>query len=418
MVSTSFETQSLNVPDMQIVPAGLRRSLRTLGRNWRTGTLEIIFPNGGVYEIKGQEPGPKGVLKVHDFRFLRRVLASGDIGFCDGYRKGEWDTPDLAALLEVVTLNIDRLKRFLTGHPVIKMVNRIGHFLNRNTREGSRKNIFAHYDLGNAFYSQWLDATMTYSSALFKKQAIVKADAQKVLEAAQTEKYAALSRLIELKPDQHVLEIGCGWGGFAEYAAGVIGAKVTCLTISPAQYDYAVERMQRLGLSDRVDIRLLDYRDVTGQYDAIVSIEMFEAVGEQYWDDYFKQLKACLKPGGKAGLQVITIRDDLFEEYKERPDFIQKYIFPGGMLPSIGRLKDQTQKAGLEVLSDAGFGHDYALTLKLWAQRFETAWTEGRITGFDRAFRKLWLFYLAYCEAGFRTGRTNVVHFGVQKPAN
>ncbi|MFT4091748.1 MAG: cyclopropane-fatty-acyl-phospholipid synthase family protein [Asticcacaulis sp.] len=416
MVSTSFAPQTLNGSDMHIVPVGLRRSLKALARNWRTGSLEIIFPNGGIYQISGQEPGPKGTLKVYDFRFLRRVLASGDIGFCDGYRKGEWDTPDLAALLEVFTLNIDRLRRFLTGHPLIKLFNRVGHFFNRNTRAGSRRNIFAHYDLGNAFYSQWLDATMTYSSALFNRSTAARADAQKQLEVAQIEKYAALSRLIDLKPDQHVLEIGCGWGGFAEYAAGTIGAKVTCLTISQAQYDYAAARMQRLGLSDRVDIRLLDYRDIHGQFDAIVSIEMFEAVGERYWDDYFTQLQSCLKPGGKAGLQIITIRDDLFEGYRERPDFIQKYIFPGGMLPSIGRLKDQTDKAGLKLLSDTSFGHDYALTLRLWAQRFETAWAEGRITGFDRAFRKLWLFYLAYCEAGFRTGRTDVVHFGVQKP--
>lgn len=417
MVSTSFEPSPLSANDLSRVPAGLRSSLKALRHNWRKGSLDIVLPGGSVFEIKGQEPGPKGTLKVHDFRFLRRVLASGDIGFCDGYRNGEWDTPDLAALLEVFTLNIDRLKRFLTGHPFAKLVNRFLHFLNRNTREGSKRNIFAHYDLGNAFYSQWLDATMTYSSALFRKPATAKAEAQKNLEAAQTEKYAALARLVDLRPGQHVLEIGCGWGGFAEYAAGHIGANVTCLTISPAQHDYAVERMKRLGLSDKVDIRLLDYRDVSGQFDAIVSIEMFEAVGEQYWDDYFRQIEACLKPGGKAGLQIITIRDDLFEDYRERPDFIQKYIFPGGMLPSVSRLEAHSRKAGLEILSETGFGHDYALTLKLWAQRFEAAWNEGRITGFDMAFRKLWLFYLAYCEAGFRTGRIDVVHFGVGKPA-
>jgi cyclopropane-fatty-acyl-phospholipid synthase len=206
-------------------------------------------------------------------------------------------------------------------------------------------------------------------------------------------------------------------GGFAEYAASIIGAKATCITISQAQADYATERMERMGLKDRVEIKLMDYRDLKGQYDAIVSIEMFEAVGEDFWNIYFEQLKSCLKPGGKAGLQIITIRDDLFEDYRTRPDFIQKYIFPGGMLPPLSRLKSLSKAMQFKVLSDMDFGADYAQTLKLWGQRFDTAWKEGRITGFDDAFRKLWLFYLAYCEAGFRSGRTSVVHFGVEKPA-
>lgn len=408
MVSTSIQQNSFPAVDLKIVPAGLRHSLQALRHNWHRGSLDIVFPNGGVFEIKGQEPGPHGVLKVHDFRFLKRVLSAGDIGFCDGYVAGEWDTPNLGELLEVFVLNFERLKRFFIGNPLVRFINQIGHLMNRNTKEGSKRNIFAHYDLGNGFYSQWLDETMTYSSALFR-------DTNR-LEAAQTDKYAALARLVDLKAGQHVLEIGCGWGGFAEYAAKVIGARATCLTISQAQHDYAVARMKRLGLEDKVDIRLMDYRDVDGQFDAVVSIEMFEAVGEQYWETYFNQVSARLKPGGKAGLQIITIRDDLFEDYRMRPDFIQKYIFPGGMLPSPAKLDEHTKKAGMRVIESMGFGHDYAQTLKLWAQRFEAAWSEGRITGFDAPFRKLWLFYLAYCEAGFRSGRTDVVHFGAQKP--
>ncbi|MDC7683951.1 cyclopropane-fatty-acyl-phospholipid synthase [Asticcacaulis sp. BYS171W] len=406
MIATTLDQTTL-IADLKIVPPALRQPLKVLRHNWHRGSLDIVFPNGKVFEIRGHEPGPAGVLKVSDFRFLKRVLAAGDIGFCDGYVAGEWDTPDLAALLEVFTLNIDRLKRFLTGNPLVQMINRVAHFFNRNTKEGSKRNIFAHYDLGNAFYGQWLDQTMTYSSALFRDT--------NNLEAAQTAKYAALARMVDLKAGQHVLEIGCGWGGFAEYAAKVVGARATCLTISQAQHDYAVERMKRLGLDNRVEVLMLDYRDVQGQFDAIVSIEMFEAVGEQFWGDYFRKVQACLKPGGKAALQIITIRDDLFEEYRQRPDFIQKYIFPGGMLPSLEKLRQQTDKVGLTVMSDMAFGHDYAHTLKLWAQRFDAAWNEGRITGFDAAFRKMWLFYLAYCEAGFRTGRTDVVHFGIQK---
>lgn len=391
---------------LRLIPRSLHKPLRALRHNWQRGTLDLVLPNGALFEIRGQEPGPHGVLQVYDFRFLRRVLAAGDIGFCDGYVAGEWDTPDLAELLEVFTLNIDRLQRFLTGNPFVRFCNRLLHGLNRNTREGSRRNIFAHYDLGNAFYSQWLDPTMTYSSALFR-------DADQ-LEAAQTAKYAAMAALIDLHPGQHVLEIGCGWGGFAEYAAQR-GARVTCLTLSPAQQDYAIARMARQGLSEQVEVRLQDYRDVTGQFDGVVSIEMFEAVGEEYWDAYFNCVANCLKPQGRAGLQIITIRDDLFNEYRQRPDFIQKYIFPGGMLPSASRLRTHSGRAGLMTTSETAFGPDYARTLSHWERRFNAAWGEGRIKGFDAAFRKMWLFYLAYCEAGFRTGRTNVVHLGLQK---
>ncbi len=395
--------------NLKDIPFVARKGVATLQKVWEFGRMNVVFPDGRHMELKGPQPGPAATLLVKDFNFMKRVLASGDIGFCDGYREGEWDTPDLATLLEVLTLNSERLGQLFTGNVVTQFINNIWHAFQKNTKKGSRRNIFAHYDLGNSFYDQWLDKTMTYSSALFTGKS--KDD----LSAAQTAKYAKLAELVDLKAGQHVLEIGCGWGGFAQYAAETIGARVTGVTISQAQHDFAVERMQRLGLEDKVEIVMMDYRDIKGEYDAVVSIEMFEAVGESYWGVYFNKVRDVLKKGGKAGLQIITIADDMFEDYKSRADFIQKYVFPGGMLPSVQKLVEQTQGAGLKLMSNFRFGQDYAETLKQWGQRFEDAWKEGRITGFDSHFRKLWLFYLAYCEAGFRTERTNVVHLTLQR---
>ena len=393
--------------ELKSLPFHVRKGVDMLKNAWQVGVLDVVLPSGAHMPIEGKEAGPKGTLEVKNFNFLNRVMSAGDIGFCDGFKEGEWDTPDLATLLEVLTLNSQRLGQLFTGNKLVQTVNKWLHDRNKNTKEGSKRNIFAHYDLGNNFYDQWLDQSMTYSSALFQGERFRE---HKDLGAAQNAKYAKLAQLVDLKPDQHVLEIGCGWGGFAQYAAEVVGARVTGLTISPAQRDYAIERMERLGLADRVEIKLMDYRDVQGQFDAVVSIEMFEAVGETYWGAYFTKLHDVLKKGGKAGLQIITIADEMFEDYRKRADFIQKYIFPGGMLPSAQKLVEQTRAAGLKLISDFRFGHDYAETLKQWGTRFEDAWKEGRIKGFDAQFRRLWLFYLAYCEAGFRTERTNVVH--------
>ena len=403
-------------PDIQVdlkkQPMTVRKGVETLRKVWQFGTMDVVFPSGEHMKLTGTEPGPDATLLVKDFNFMKRVMTSGDIGFCDGYREGEWDTPDLATLLEVLTLNSEKLGQLFTGNFIMRTLNNILHALHKNTKEGSKRNIFAHYDLGNNFYDQWLDQSMTYSSALFSGERFRE---HKDLGAAQNAKYAKLAKLVDLQPGQHVLEIGCGWGGFAQYAAEVIGARVTGVTISQAQADYAIERMAKLGLSDKVDIKIMDYRDITGEYDAVVSIEMFEAVGETYWGVYFNKLHQVLKKGGKAGLQIITIADDMFEDYRSRADFIQKYVFPGGMLPSAQKLVEQTQAAGLKLMSNFKFGHDYAETLKQWGQRFEDAWHEGRIKGFDANFRKLWLFYLAYCEAGFRTERTSVVHLELQR---
>ena len=411
VVSPSAPPVGLQEATLADVPLMARKGVDMLRKNWQYGAMDVIFPNGKHMLLQGKDTGPTAVLKVNDFNFIKRVLTSGDIGFCDGFRDNEWDTPDLATLLEVLTLNSEKLGQLFTGNVVIRTLNNIWHAFHKNTKTGSKRNIFAHYDLGNSFYDQWLDQSMTYSSALFEGRAQETRD----LTAAQTAKYAKLAELVDLKPGQHVLEIGCGWGGFAQYAAETIGARVTGVTISQAQHDYAVERMKRLGLSDKVDIVMMDYRDIDGQFDAVVSIEMFEAVGETYWGTYFTKLHDVLKKGGKAGLQIITIADEMFEDYRGRADFIQKYIFPGGMLPSAQKLVEQTQKAGLNLITNFKFGQDYAETLKQWAQRFEKAWHEGRIHGFDAQFRKLWLFYLAYCEAGFRTARTNVVHLELQR---
>lgn len=390
-------------------PHGASLLLRLLASNWTFGRLTILLPNGETHRLEGAEPGPAAMLEIRDYRFARRVLANGDIGFAEGYMAAEWETPHLAPLLEVLAQNYDHIRRLFDGNPVMTAVNWLSHRMNRNSRSGSKKNIHAHYDLGNAFYSQWLDPSMTYSSARF-------AAPDMALEAAQREKYAALARLMELRPGQTVLEIGCGWGGFAEFAAKEIGARVTGITISQQQYDFARQRLFNAGLSEKADIQLIDYRDVRGQFDRVASIEMFEAVGQEYWPAYFGKINDVLAPGGRAGLQIITIQDTLFAEYNRRTDFIQKYVFPGGMLPSEARLKPVIEQAGLGWRAIERFGLDYADTLKLWDERFQSSWDDiSRMAGFDERFRRLWRFYLAYCEAGFRSRRTDVVQLVLAK---
>jgi cyclopropane-fatty-acyl-phospholipid synthase len=339
---------------------------------------------------------------------MRRVLAAGDIGFAEGYMAQEWDTPDLSAVLESASLNFDRLQRLVNGDLLSRAVNHLSHVFHANSRRGARRNIHVHYDLGNAFYERWLDSTMTYSAARFERP-------DEPLSQAQRNKYGALARSMALGPANHVLEIGCGWGGFAAFAAGEIGAKVTGITISREQYEFARRRMFELGLAERVDIRMVDYRDVDGQFDRVASIEMFEAVGERYWPAYFEKIRDVLSPGGRAGLQIITIRDELFDAYRNRADFIQKYVFPGGMLGSEQRLRQEVARAGLEWREISRFGQHYARTLSEWAARFQGAWDDIRALGFDERFRRLWRFYLSYCEAGFRTGRTNVIQLSLGK---
>jgi cyclopropane-fatty-acyl-phospholipid synthase len=289
----------------------------------------------------------------------------------------------------------------LSHRPLAKLWQRFRHYLNRNTKSGSRRNIYAHYDLGNTFYSAWLDRTMTYSSAIF-------APGDNDLSSAQQRKYRELATRIGIRPEDHVLEIGCGWGGFAEFAAREIGCRVTGLTISKEQFAFAQERIERAGLSDRVTFKLQDYRDETGLYDKVASIEMFEAVGEAFWPVYFRKLDEVLKPGGTAGLQVITIKEESWTSYKNEIDFIRAYIFPGGMLPTPAIMVNLGQKFGLPLASEKIFGLDYAVTLAAWRERFRASWPQLMPLGFDERFRRMWEYYLAYCEAGFRTGNIDV----------
>ena len=384
--------------------------LRLLSANWTWGRLTLVLPDGTSRQVHGSEPGHAAVMTIRSYRFAARVLKGGDIGFAEGYMAGEWDSPDLAVLLETLVNNYDHIRRLFDGNPLMNVVNWLGHRLNRNSRRGSRRNIHAHYDLGNAFYGAWLDPSMTYSSARFE------APGQR-LEDAQRAKYASLARMMDLQPGQSVLEIGCGWGGFAEFAAREVGAVVTGVTISREQHDYACRRLFEAGLAERADIRLIDYRDVEGRYDRVASIEMFEAVGREYWPTYFQRVYDVLKPGGRAGLQIITIQDDLFDEYDARTDFIQKYVFPGGSLPSEARMAPVIARAGLSEANVERFGGDYADTLAEWERRFEVAWGDilRNGAGFDDRFRRLWRFYLAYCEAGFRSGRTDVIQMALRR---
>jgi cyclopropane-fatty-acyl-phospholipid synthase len=315
----------------------------------------------------------------------------------------------VTTFLEFFLGNADALQEKLTGNPVFRFVARLGHMLRRNSKSGSKRNIEYHYDLGNSFYRRWLDPTMTYSSARF-------AHKEQDLSSAQINKYRSLAEGIDLKPEHHLLEIGSGWGGFAEYAASEIGCRVTGITISKEQLAFARERMEKKGLGDKVDIRYQDYRDVDERFDRIASIEMFEAVGEQYWPAYFDKIRNCLKPGGKAGLQIITIADRSFAAYRRRADFIQRYIFPGGMLPSPSVLKQQVQRAGLTWAGNLEFGLDYAETLRQWRERFRAAWPDIQHQGFDERFRRMWEYYLAYCEAGFRSGNIDVTQVTLARP--
>ena len=394
--------------ELRKAPAAFRTVLTIASQNWEYGRLVFVLPSGREVKVEGTKPGPDARLIINDFRFLQRVLIAGDIGFGEGFMAGEWDTPDLSALLEAFTANLDRLRRLLEGSVFHRAMNVLTHTLHRNSRAGSKRNILAHYDLGNAFYARWLDPSMTYSSARYERPG-------QALCEAQHNKYASLARQIDLGPDNHVLEIGCGWGGFAEFAAKEVGARVTGITISPSQYDFAKKRLFDQGLAERADIRMVDYRDVQGRFDRVASIEMFEAVGEEYWPTYFRKIRDVLSPGGRAGLQIITIRDELFSQYRKRADFIQKYVFPGGMLPSETRLKEETALAGLEWRDIVRFGQNYADTLAEWARQFEAAWDEIKSLGFDERFRRLWRFYLGYCEAGFRTERTNVVQLSLTR---
>lgn len=369
------------------------------------GHLKLKMPDGTVRGFGDPTSTRTAVLEVRSPRFFRRVLTDGDIGLAEAYMDGDCDSPDLAALVALLADNQEALGAMSHTNFLHNLVLKLLHRRRNNSRTGSKRNIHAHYDLGNRFYGLWLDPTMSYSSALYEGEA-------KSLEAAQTAKYERVLARLGAKQGDSILEIGCGWGGFAEVAARR-GMRVTAVTISKEQLEYARERLERAGLADRVDLQFRDYRDLSGQYDHIVSIEMIEAVGERYWPDYFDALKRHLVPGGSALVQAIVIADEFFASYRHRPDFIQTYIFPGGMLLTPQRIAEQCRRAGLKVAELYSFGLDYARTLETWLGRFDAVSAEVGRLGFDERFRRMWRYYLAYCAAGFATRRTDVLqaHF-------
>ena len=385
----------------QPLPFGISKILSLLDEVAQ-GTLTLTTPQGLSIQI-GHGNGPVADLQINQWSVLRKIFRNGDIGLAECYRDGLIQTKDVTALLRFAIQNQKALDSAINGHKLIQATYWLKHLLRTNTRKNSRKNISAHYDLGNNFYHLWLDSSMTYSSAYFA------GDHTLNLTTAQGNKYQRMLDLTGAQPGDRLLEIGCGWGGFAEYAARR-GIHVHGVTLSTEQLRYARNRIDKAGLARFVQLELRDYRDLDDTYDHIVSIEMLEAVGERYWKTYFEQLKSLLKPDGKAAIQVITIKDEKFEEYRRRSDFIQQYIFPGGMLPSIEILNQVTKKSGLNISKLEQFGKDYAETLRRWRRTFEQQKNRIQSLGFDQEFVKLWRFYLCYCEAGFDENEIDVVH--------
>ena len=387
-----------------LAPAFLKKLLASI----RYGSLVVVTPSGERVRHEVRNPGPEAILVLHRWRALRRVAARGDLGFAQGYIDGDWTSPDLTTLIELASRNKGALAQVIDGFWPMRMLSRINHLLHANTRAGSRRNIAFHYDLGNDFYAHWLDRTMTYSSALFTR-------GDMSLEEAQDAKLDRIAQMLQPEPQQSVLEIGCGWGALARKLAAEHDATVTALTLSKEQRAHAQAVAEQHGLGGRIDIRLEDYRDVDGTFDRIVSIEMLEAVGEAYWPAYFSTLRRCLKPGGRAVLQVITIAEERYHSYRAGAEFIQTHIFPGGMLPSKSLLRSHIEAAGLTLAQSESFGPSYARTLAEWRIRFHRAWPHIEKLGFDERFRRMWDYYLCYCEAGFRTDAIDVGLYVVTK---
>lgn len=376
----------------------------------QVGTITLTCPDGITHKFSGEDNGMVAHLQLHNARAARALFIGGTNGFAEAYLAGEWDTPDLTAFLRLAAANEQAFSLEGRGAASIRFLRRAQHLLRANSKRGSKRNISYHYDLGNDFYETWLDPSMTYSSALYEDEGTSLSDGQLI-------KYQAICRELALKPGDHLLEIGCGWGGLCEVAARDFGAKVTAITLSREQLAYARARMEKAGLVDKVEIKFCDYRDLTGTYDAVASIEMIEAVGEKYLPSYFDVLHKVSKPGGRIVVQAITIAPDRYEEYRSGSDFVQQHVFPGGFLPTDTVLDDAASEAGLASTKAHLFGPSYARTLAQWHRRFEHAWNDISPQGFDERFRRLWKFYLSYCEVGFATGRTNVGHYTFEKPA-
>jgi len=389
----------------RLIGGGFSRILDRIDAGLVAGTIEGTLPDGSTRMLGGRAPGPVAVVHLHSWRALVRLMSSGSVGWYKAWQLGEWSSPDPVPLFDLFMRNGESLGDTARAKGLFRLVNRLAHRVRDNKRARARRNIEAHYDLGNDFYRAWLDDSMTYSSALFAEPM----SAAETLEKAQARKIRALLDRLDLKPGQRLLEIGCGWGSLAEIAAREYGVEVTGLTLSPAQKAYADRRMVNAGLFHRVSVELVDYRDAEGSYDAIGSVEMAEAVGQDYWPAYLRSISRLLKPGGRAALQFISIREPMFEAYAANADFIQTYIFPGGMLVSEARFEALAKAAGLSWEARCGFGLHYAETLRRWRERYDAAVAEGRLPeGFDEAFHRLWRYYLMYCEGGFRGGGIDV----------
>ena len=374
----------------------------------RVGRIDLVTPEGEWLSCGG-EAGPQATLTLRSWEAAEDILRKADIGLAEAYMSGDCDIDRPADLLTIALLNQQHIERAFYGNWMAVLWYRLRHWSRANTRSGSRRNIVAHYDLGNDFYQLWLDPTMSYSSAWFE------GNLAQPLEHAQQAKYERILDRLGARPGEHILEIGCGWGGFAE-AAARRGCKVRGITLSPAQLEFARRRIDGAGLSGQVELSLTDYRDIDGQYDHVVSIEMYEAVGERFWPSYFRAIRDVLKPGGRALIQGITIHDEVFGRYRRGTDFIQQYVFPGGMLASERAFAKATAGAGLQLHASEAFGRDYAETLRRWLKAFTEAEPRVRALGFDDRFIRMWRFYLCYCAAGFDSGRTDVLHFELSRP--
>ena len=409
--NTSTNSPAFSLPAG--APSAARATLKLLLR-LKHGTLTIKLPDGSVQRF-GNGQGPQASLHLLNWNVCSAALKSGDIGFAESYIAGDWTTPHLTDLLQVLIVNRKEVEDMIYGTWLGRFAYRVKHLLNRNTKANSQKNIHAHYDLGNAFYELWLDGTMNYSSAIFETP-------ETSMKDAQHAKVRRALRMAQVKPGDRVLEIGCGWGALAEKATKEFDANVVGVTLSTEQLEWAQKRMQREGVSSQADLRLQDYRDigkttVDAPFDAICSIEMVEAVGREYWPEYFQTVARLLKPGGHACIQSIVIADELFERYLTCTDFIQQYVFPGGCLPCPKEFRAQAAKAGLQVIDEFSFGQDYARTLQLWREQFAAQKAHVLQLGFDERFIRIWEFYLSYCEAAFLEANTDVVQYTLRKPA-
>ena len=394
-------------------------TLSRLLQNFEIGQITLRFPNGKTVHYGNSESEPSAYMRVRNHRMIRKLLVEGDVGLAESYMDGDWESPDLVPILELGPRNVEAIENKILGLKLFRLKNLFQHLKRPNNHLGSRKNIAEHYDLGNDFYRHWLDSTMTYSSALFDNHhSQIDSTTEEILKEGQIKKYRYIADRLQLKPGMKVLEIGCGWGGFMELAAKEYGCHVDGITISKEQFEFASKRAQKAGLSDLIKLFFMDYRDLDGNYDKIVSIEMLEAVGEKNWPIYFNKVNELLTDQGEALIQSILIEDWRFDDYRKKADFIQCYIFPGGMLPSLEVLKRIFPDQGMELQHVMHFGDSYAQTMSLWNRLFQEAWLQIKQFGFDSRFKRMWEYYLAYCETGFRTGAIDVAMLHLKKTAS